>query len=439
MKIACLGNMNNMTFQIGRYLLDEKHDVTFFLFEEFDHFLPQADTYEDVSNYKIVNLNWSRENYFEYSSNEICEKVKGFDFYIGTDIAPAFFFKAGLRLDVFFPHGNDLYDYAFPKYKNTPPQLWEIKLFITGKAQFEGIKKANYFSMDLSEEVNETPLKIIRGQKGKRVDGPPFLYLPQYDSELFNKKRPKNALSDIRNNYKFIVFQHSSQDWSSRGPYKINKGNNVLINAFAAYLKKGENKNDSLLVLVEYGTDVEKSKELIKELGIASNVKWLPKMFRKDIMAAISECDICVGELGPRFWFSYSCICEFIAMKKPVIHHRNDAHYKKLGLELYPMVDASTAEEVCSAFENYRKDPAPFRKMGEEASEWLQKRTKASLDIYEGILKAKQNNELQSNVIPLMSLQKFLFVSKPILICTYFFLLIETMKLNVKHKWLKAS
>lgn len=45
MKVARVGNMNHMLFQIQRYLVDEGHDVTLFLLEEFDHFLPSADTY----------------------------------------------------------------------------------------------------------------------------------------------------------------------------------------------------------------------------------------------------------------------------------------------------------------------------------------------------------------------------------------------------------
>ena len=174
MKIACLGNMNNMMFQIGRYLLDNNHDVTFFLFDEFEHFLPEADTYEDISKYKIINLGWNIDKFRKISGKSIKSQFKGFNYLIGTDLAPAYLFKAGLKLDVYFPHGSDLYEYPFFKYRNTPPQLWEIPANLICKAQFTGIQEAEIVSLDPSDEVYEKPYNYIRTKSKARISSPPY-------------------------------------------------------------------------------------------------------------------------------------------------------------------------------------------------------------------------------------------------------------------------
>lgn len=431
MKIACLGNMNNIMFQVGRYLEDEGHDVTFFLFEEFEHFLPQADSYDNVGKHKIIHLGWNHNSFFELSTKRIKKTVGGFDFYIGTDLSPAILYKIGVKLDIYFPHGNDLYDYAFPKYRNNPPQLWEIVPYIVGKAQFEGIKEARYISMDPAEDVLEVPLKKIRGSDKNRIASPPIMYLPQYTTDLSEKYRSKMNFEDLRKKYAFIVFQHGSQDWSDRGPFKINKGNNLLIEAFAKYLHDDNYSKDSALVLVEYGSDVQKSKDLIEKLNIGSNVIWLPKMQRKDIMMAISNSDIGVGELGQRHWFSYSCVFEFMTMKKPLIHHRNDAFYREKGLDLYPMVDADSVQRIYDTFIDYRKDPGKYIQMGNDAFDWLKKRNDVCVGEFNRIigLKNGSNNKISNSL-----LKRLTFFFTPSIMRSYIFMNYHQLKNLVKGK-----
>jgi hypothetical protein len=214
MKIACLGNMNNILFQIGRYLIDEKHELTFFLFDEPDHFLPEADTFEDISKYKIVKLGWNFETFFKVSSKYIRTLLIDFDLLIGTDVAPAYLFKAGLKLNYFFPHGSDLYEFPFYKYKNHPPQMWEIPSNIVSRHQKFGVKNADYVMMDDSDKSYETPLRKIRGDKRKRICAPPFLYLKQYDENYAKRSVYFDKFMKIRNKYDLIVFQQISQDWS---------------------------------------------------------------------------------------------------------------------------------------------------------------------------------------------------------------------------------
>jgi hypothetical protein len=429
MKIACLGNMNNMMFQIGRYLIDDSHDVTFFMFDEFDHFLPEADTFEDLSKYKIVKLGWNFETYLNTKGNKIRDLFNDFDFLVGTDLAPAYLFKAGLKLNIYFPHGSDLYEYPFFRYRNTPPQLWEIPSNLVSKAQFMGIREAKIISLDPSDEVYEKPCAMIRRNNKKRVCTPPFLYFNQYTKDYTKLSSFYEPLKNLRNQFEFIVFQQISQDWSMRGPYKIDKGNNHLINGFADYLKKDPQfSKDSVLILMEYGGDVEKSKQLIKDLGIEKNVIWFKKMNRKDLMVLISYSDMCVGELGYREWYSYSSIMEFMAMKKPLIHHRGDAFYKAKGMDLYPMVDAKNADEVSKTFQDYRKNRDKYTKMGEDANKWILQDTDKKLKVFRDLLQEK----IDSNSIRFFTLKKIAYYLNPNVLYNSLFLKLYLLKNVIK-------
>lgn len=429
MKIACLGNMNNMMFQIGRYLLDEKHEVTFFLFDEFEHFLPEADTFEDINKYKIINLGWNFDTFRSVSGKTIKNLLSAFSYLIGTDVAPAYLFKAGLKLDIYFPHGSDLYEYPFFKYRNTPPQLWEIPANIISKAQFIGIQEASVVSLDPSDEVYEKPYEQIRTKSKARISSPPFLYFKQYTEDYPKLSSLNESLKILRKQYEFIVFQQISQDWSMRGTYKIDKGNNHLINGFADYLKQDPKySKDSVLILMEYGGDVEKSKQLIKDLDIEKNVIWFKKMNRKDLMAVIYYSDICVGELGYREWYSYSSIMEFMAMKKPLIHHRGDNFYKAKGLDLYPMVDAKNAEQVSNTFVDYRKSKQKYVEMGVLANNWILNDAKRKVDIFLELINRKSG----TNTISGLFWKRLSYYLNPHIIYNYFFLRIYQFKKLVR-------
>jgi hypothetical protein len=154
-------------------------------------------------------------------------------------------------------------------------------------------------------------------------------------------------------------------------------------------------------------------------------------------MCVISHSDICVGELGPRHWFSYSCIFEFMAMKKPLIHHRNDAYFSAKGIELYPMIDAHTVEKLSETFRDININKEKYRLMGEQAHEWLLRRTEKCLKNILEILELKREKQLNENHVSFFETKKVFFYLRPDLIYAYFFLFYQNLKLSIKG-WLLA-
>jgi len=115
MRIACVANINNMMFILCRYLRDEGFDAELItLADEPPHFSPSADSYsDDYLTYYTVLPYTKSTIYSPEAVADISSQLDGFDFYIGSDIAPALLALIGKKLDVFIPHGSDIYALPF--------------------------------------------------------------------------------------------------------------------------------------------------------------------------------------------------------------------------------------------------------------------------------------------------------------------------------------
>lgn len=369
-KIALIGNMNNMLFQQQRYFEDWGYDTTLFLLEEFNHFLPEADVFFDpYQKYKIIKLNWNIENFYSVSKEQILGLFTGFDLLVGTDLAPAYLYKAGLKLDIFCLHGNDLYEYPFFRFKDNQPSLWEVNRTNFSICQYEGIKLSKYVALNKSDALYEQPLAKIRNS-GARIASGPYLYLPQFTSEYFEKSDLASKMKQLRSKFDFLIFHHCAHNWESQKNSLVYKGNDRLIKGFANYIHRSIAKKKGCLIMLEYGPDVELSKQLINELGISENVYWFPKQQRKDLLSAINLSDIGVGELGKQGWIVYSVIVEFLIFSKPVIHYRNSKLYEKDYKDLYPMTDTNDPEAISQMLLDFEKNPVKYITEGKSANEW---------------------------------------------------------------------
>ena len=83
-------------------------------------------------------------------------------------------------------------------------------------------------------------------------------YAPK-DTPLYSELRGRHGVENVL----FCPVRH---DWAI-------KGTDIQIRGFAKYIK-GYSKR-ALLILSLWGQEIERSKKLIKELGIEKNVLWL--------------------------------------------------------------------------------------------------------------------------------------------------------------------
>ena len=384
MRIACIGNMNNMMFTLCRYLRDNGYDANLFCFkDEAVNFLPGTDSFDENYLEYTINLNVSRNDLFDQKIIEqVQSDLKEYDFLIGNDYAPALVLSIGRKLNIFVPHGSDIYAYPFNKIKNKEVNnvWWTNAVYSFGKLQKLGIQ---YTDMIIFPDEYEKNIPFKAKLKAKGVFHGftiPMLYIPQY--QLLAKNNIPTGLNfaadflAIRSKFDLMVFSHSRHNGINLPKHHAihYKGNDVIIKGFSRYIKEN-NKNNSCLVLFDYGMDVAASKSLVEELEIQDFVFWMPKMSRKEIMFGLSLADVSCGQLGGNSWLTSGVINESLALDKPIIHYRDDSMYVEDYEELYPILRASNENEFEKQLIYFSQNKNAAIKEALKGSAWLEKYT----------------------------------------------------------------
>jgi hypothetical protein len=366
-KIACIANMNNNMFCLVRYLRDRGYDAHLFLVEEFAHFLPECDSYDNEYLNYTHQLDWYSIGHWKISANKIKKDLTGYDFIICCDRVPSYLQKAKIKIDMFIPHGGDVFHMTFYKFEQLIPKKWEIGAFYQAFLQKKAIRNASYMMCELTNDEFENHITKLR-VKGKRLFSIlPIVYSPQYNVPAFTNSTAQ--IQKIREANNFIVFHQSRHIWKSDPTSLHYKANDMLIEAFADFVKSNKNIS-SLLIMFEYGEDYLESKKLVKNLEIEDNVLWLPLMERKDLMKWLNISDIGVGGLGAS-WLAYGSLEEIMALKKPFIGRRDDDLYKEHYKNLYPMVSVKSKLEIFNVFKEYFINTRYFRDMGLNSYLWF--------------------------------------------------------------------
>ena len=368
--------MNNMMFTTCRYLRDLGYDASLFLFKG-EAFMPADDSYdEDYLNYTF-ELDVDRS-----SLNKDCSKIstqlKNYDFLIGNDIAPALMTRIGRVLDVFVPHGTDMYAYPFPikKEKNVDGIWWLNSIRLLSKLQKKNISKIPVFLFPDEYDIH-FPYKHKLKYTGQFYNfSVPMLYHPQYNRSisdpLFKQLEYFNFFNEIRRNFDFMVFSHSRQNGIIKDEsMKVHeKGNLQLIEGFSAFLKETSKK--AVLVLFEYGLDIESAKKLITVLNIEKHVLWAPKMKRKEIMFGLKLADVGCGQFV-NSWLTCGVVNETLAAETLLLHYRNDELYSKDYDELYPLLNANSPAEIKTQLFKLESGEIDFSNDEKKGAEWLKK------------------------------------------------------------------
>jgi glycosyltransferase involved in cell wall biosynthesis len=373
-KIGCFGNMNNNMFSLVRYLRDSGYDAELILYKgEYNHFFPECDTYtKDFKSYTHESdfTYFMTDLYFSKPS-EIESAVAKYDVIIGCGQLPAYMEKINRKVDMFIPFGGDLFEWPFglssffSKRLNKEIIRKFFRFLYRGKLMKKGIRNARYVICELMNDKYEHKIKPLFKNQNRLVATIPFIYIDQYNSQEAENyaltSSLYNELSLIRDQHDLLIIQHTQQNW-------FYKNNNILIEGFSKFLL--ENKGvKACLVLFEYGADVDKSKKLIEKLNVGDKIRWMPKSFRKDIMLCLKFADFSVGEFGYSY-YSYGVVFESLAMGVPFIHYRNDALYKHIHADMYPMINANSAEELKDIFTDWRKRPEYYEAIGKAGTEW---------------------------------------------------------------------
>ena len=370
-----------------RYLRDLGLDADLLMYRnEHDLFQPGNDTWEIekwqpyIKNLDLYNDVWE---WLKVKPKEINEKIQGYDIYIGCGLTPAYFHKAGRKLDIFTPYSYGIEFITPAIFDPKHPRSSLQKLYVR-RFQEKGIKNARvvttvqpFFFRDFNNIYQRLKIKPL-----------PFPIPMIYNREQTDHLHPEQDedLSRYLHIFKqkdLVVFSHSRQLWKALPQYYKNrvsgkkrlvgKRNDILIKGFARYVKSAKLKNP-LLVLAEYGPDVGNSKSLISGLGIDQYVLWLPRIPRKKLMLLLKYVDIGADQFGNGFWGGTAL--EIFSTGLPVINYvrTSEEDYREItGHEMPFILRAQTPGEVAGHLLNVEKDREYYCRAGKRNRDWFNK------------------------------------------------------------------
>ncbi len=365
--------MNNNMFAIVRHLRHAGYNAELILANEFAHFKPEADTFEKIDHSYIKEFDFFKSDLLFTDKRLVHSYFSQYNFIIACGYSIAYLTFSKVKIDVVLPYGSDLYDLPFFEPNDLLNTYSNTQRSALAKYQKQGLEEAEVVVFDYTNDEFE---KIIDkfNFKGTRYKLPyPFIFTHEFNFDNSEKLQSKGKFSDrmrqIKKDFDFIVFNHIRQSWKNPLDIWSYKGNEKVFGAFKQFLNAIDNK--ACLIVFEYGTDIEESKSLVKELGIEKNVIWFPVSERKEILSMISFADVGIGEIGNYSWFSYGAIFEFLCMKKPVIHYRKDSLYVGKVHSLYPMYSAATQEDVLKALKDCFNDRSNADSIAKNSYSWF--------------------------------------------------------------------
>lgn len=193
------------------------------------------------------------------------------------------------------------------------------------------------------------------------------VYIPcPIDTDKY-KKHPTSLREDLlrEGGFSFMFFSPTRHEWSHG--HTSNKGNDKMIRAFTRFTRKSEKK--ALLILVEKGDDLTKSKELIRQNGVEKYVLWIKPCDKKTLIDFYSASDIVLdqftlGAFGQVFLESMSCgVPTFIYLKG----------YEGLYAENPPCVNVYGEDDILDRLIELTAFPAKLNDIARKSREWMLK------------------------------------------------------------------
>lgn len=392
-KIALIGNSNNNFFSLIRYLRDRGCDADLFLLNnEMSHFHPSADTYSlDFMKYtyrlSFGSLYWFLNEIEELKRNmDNITFLKKYDIIFACGQSLAYLEYFNINIDFFVPYGMDIVHYPFYVESANPNHRKHLDEFCCYQNNAIRKCKAIVSTLDMLGigGYRNAVDKLGCVQKLVAFETFPYIYQTIYKRDNivknFNKTYWQDDFLKIKEQSECIIFHHARHVWYKSEGDLANKGNDLFFKAFAKALKELKMLKP-VVVTFEYGSHVDQTKELIKELDIQEHVVWMPLMNRKDIMVGLYYADIATGQFVIGV-MGGGVQTEAIVSATPLIHYIDEAKYNLD--DLYPFLQAKGVDDISNALGGYVGKKHEYDKIGIEASKWLDHRMEKAVD---GIIK----------------------------------------------------
>ena len=191
-----------------------------------------------------------------------------------------------------------------------------------------------------------------------------FQFIPHPVDETKYRPEGTTLRQELENRYQTdcILFAPSRQNWAL-------KGNDQVIRAFARLLKA--TKRRPILILGDWGQEMNDSRELIKDLGITESVVWMPPLPKMRLIDYYNAADMVLDQFTLGVFGSITP--EAMACAKPVMLHFDRALHEWCYAEMPPVVSARTEGQIYEAMLRLIDDDGLRSSIGQSSREWVVK------------------------------------------------------------------
>lgn len=190
-----------------------------------------------------------------------------------------------------------------------------------------------------------------------------FQFIPHPVDETKYRPCSTPLRAELMNRHQtdLILFAPSRHNWAL-------KGNDLLLKAFARFTRQAPRRRP-ILILSDWGQEVDRSKALIDSLGIGASVLWTPPLNKMKLIAYYNAADVVLDQFTLGVFGTVTP--EAMACGKPVLVHFDRRAHEWCFAEMPPVVPAGTEEEIFTRLVELADDPARRAAIGQTSREWV--------------------------------------------------------------------
>jgi len=163
------------------------------------------------------------------------------------------------------------------------------------------------------------------------------------------------------------VFMPSNQDWCDPRRAGLAKRNDLFIRAWARRIDEGW---ESILTIVAHGPDIEATRRLVEELGIARVVRFIPRLDQTHLQAQIDASDLVADQFDQGV--PGALALQTLASGRALGIFWDTSISALTYLSVPPILNGKSEEEL---YEALRRHPSreDLQELGRKGYEWMKR------------------------------------------------------------------
>jgi glycosyltransferase involved in cell wall biosynthesis len=199
----------------------------------------------------------------------------------------------------------------------------------------------------------------------KRLGLDNYVFIPHPVDDTKFRPRETALRKKLQDEYgcSFVLFAPARQNWHY-------KGNDKVFRAFASLLKYFGHDVIKLFVS-QWGQEVERSKQLISELGIERDVIWLPPLCKPRLVEYYNASEVVLDQFTLGTFGTTTP--EAMACGRPVLSFYKPDDHEWCFKEHPPVISAYSSDEIYESVKELIKNPGKLENVCKASLQWYKR------------------------------------------------------------------